>query len=76
MTVEDLKKLLEQIPNDYQVAFEIVRKPEEDCNCKDDILISKDDMMGGLEWEFLKSHCMGCYTTFHKEKVLGLQIHY
>ncbi len=75
MTVEELKQLLENIPNDYDVAFEVIRNPEADDNCKDDILISKDDEIhDGLE--FVKSHCMGCYTLFNKEKVLGLQIHY
>lgn len=77
MNVEELKKILEQIPNDYQIAFEVVRNPEDDDNCKDDILINKDNTVDdGLRWEFIKSHCMGCYTVFNKEKVLGLQIHY
>ncbi len=76
MIVEELKQLLENIPNDYEIAFEVIRNPEEDDNCKDDILIGKDSFDDGLGWEFVKSHCMGCYTLFNKEKVLGLQIHY
>lgn len=73
MTVEELKQLLENVPNDYDVAFEIIRNPE-----NDDILKTKDtdEIHDEFEWEFVKSHCMGCYTLFNKEKVLGLQIHY
>lgn len=76
MKVKDLKTILEDIPEDYHIAFEIIRNPEEDINCKDDILEGKDSFNDGLEWKFVKSHCMGCHTVFHKEKVLGLQIHY
>ena len=77
MNVKELKEILDKIPNDYTIAFEIVRNPEKDINCKDDILKTKDTIYDkGCVWEFLKSHCMGCYTTFKKQKVLGLQIHY
>jgi len=73
MNVKKLKELLNKIPEDYHVAFEIVRNPEDDINCKNDI-ISYEDF--DRKWEFLKSHCIGCYSLFAKEKILGLQIHY
>lgn len=77
MNVKELKEILEEIPDDYAVAFEIVRNPEFEQNCIDDILTADyDDFYEMFEWKFLKSHCMGCYTLFIKEKVVGLQIHY
>lgn len=79
-----IKELLETIEQgklrysdflEWNVAVENFNDPEQDCNCKSDILYSHDECCG-FSWKFVKSHSMGCCTYFIKEKVLGIQVHY
>ena len=80
MKVKELLEVIQKGKNEYpdflewSVALEHVENPEEDVNCKDDIVKMKE--FGGDEWIFIKSHCMGCCTYFIKEKIFGIQIHY
>jgi len=73
--LEGIERSKENYPDflEWDIALEHVDKPEEDINCKDDIIISNQ---GGDEWKFIKSHAMGCCSFFTKQKVFGIQIHY
>lgn len=79
MKVKELLEVIERSKKDYPdflewtVALEQVENPEEDINCKDDI-VSYKDLSGS--WKFIKSHCLGCCSYFKGEKVFGIQIHY
>jgi len=73
--LENIERSKQSYPDflDWDIALEHVDKPEEDINCKDDIITHIDN---DIEWKFIKSHAMGCCSYFTKEKVFGIQIHF
>ena len=76
MKVKELAENIERNKKEYpdflewDIALEHVEKPEEDVNCKDDII------KNGEGWAFIKSHCQGCCSFWTKRKIFGIQIHY